>query len=687
MPIARFEMPDGRVARFEVPEGTTPEQAQGMMQAHFQESAAPQQERPERFGERVNRELASAPRQIGLTARHGIEGLSDVAGIFTEPVRAGLNAAGMNIPKLNIPDMLGLPSPETPTERVVGEASRFVAGSGGMVGAAGKAAPLVRGMAKPVLSAIASNPGMQLSSAAGAGLAGGITRETGGNNLAQILASLAGGVVAPLGVTGLQKAGRAAMSLIPKTDLDVNIKINDALRRSGITLDALPAGVRQSIREDVRKSLNVGGDLSTDAVRRLADYRRVGATPTAAGITLDPVTVTQQRNLAKIGANTRDPVAQQLSRVQNENTNTLITALNDLGAGSSGDAVATGGKVIGSLGNRAGQIKGAINSLYDAARATDGRSASLDPAAFTTTANNLLDESLLGGKLSGDVRGHLNSIAVGKTPLTVDVAEQLKTRIGELQRASADKAERMALGLVRKALDDTPLLDGQGQQAIDAFNKARRANRLWMQTVEKTPALQAVLEGVEPDKFVQKFIIGSGEKSNIMDVHMLKRAIKNDTATVQAIKGNILQYLKAKATNGAPDEAANFSSSAFGKALNAIGERKLGLFFSREELDQLNAVARVARYEQFQPSGSAVNNSNTAGSVVATALDRIGGSSLLGKIPLGPALIGDPARNIAISMRSKGMLDIPQAITSKAMPRPFPAPWSPMLLYPGLLSE
>lgn len=33
MPIARFEMPDGRVARFEVPEGTTPEQAQAMISA------------------------------------------------------------------------------------------------------------------------------------------------------------------------------------------------------------------------------------------------------------------------------------------------------------------------------------------------------------------------------------------------------------------------------------------------------------------------------------------------------------------------------------------------------------------------------------------------------------------------------------------------------------------------------
>lgn len=33
MPIARFQMPDGRIARFEVPDGTTPEQAQVLMQS------------------------------------------------------------------------------------------------------------------------------------------------------------------------------------------------------------------------------------------------------------------------------------------------------------------------------------------------------------------------------------------------------------------------------------------------------------------------------------------------------------------------------------------------------------------------------------------------------------------------------------------------------------------------------
>lgn len=41
MPIARFQMPDGRVARFEVPEGTTPEQAQAMIESEIPKITQP----------------------------------------------------------------------------------------------------------------------------------------------------------------------------------------------------------------------------------------------------------------------------------------------------------------------------------------------------------------------------------------------------------------------------------------------------------------------------------------------------------------------------------------------------------------------------------------------------------------------------------------------------------------------
>lgn len=46
MPVARFEMPDGRIAKFEVPEGTTPEQAQALIQQSLTEQPTAPVETP-----------------------------------------------------------------------------------------------------------------------------------------------------------------------------------------------------------------------------------------------------------------------------------------------------------------------------------------------------------------------------------------------------------------------------------------------------------------------------------------------------------------------------------------------------------------------------------------------------------------------------------------------------------------
>jgi len=47
MPIAKFQMPDGRVARFEVPDGTTPERAQQLMQGFLAKNPQPEQQAPQ----------------------------------------------------------------------------------------------------------------------------------------------------------------------------------------------------------------------------------------------------------------------------------------------------------------------------------------------------------------------------------------------------------------------------------------------------------------------------------------------------------------------------------------------------------------------------------------------------------------------------------------------------------------
>lgn len=665
---------------------------------------APQEKPSKPFGEQLNEAISDVPRQIGLTARSGIKAIGNTVGLLSDPIggviNKGLdiydNGRSPNISELvtgkqrgtrmltagglaeRFADSIGLPKPANATERVVGDVTEMMASAAPIAKGAQAATKVTQGGTSKVMEALAARPGMQVASAGASGAAGGYVRETGGNDASQFAASLAAGIAAPVALNKAQQGINAGRNIINKLTApstqqaqQIDIKINQALQPSGMTLDQLPMHVQNGIRRDVQEALSANGALSPDALRRLADYRLTGATPTTGTLTLDPAIVTQQKNLAKLGANSKDAAAQQLARVENANNNQLITGLNDLGANTAVTPYAAGEQLIGVLDSRNKLAQSLINRRYEAARAANGRSAAIDPAAFTQTANNLLDDALLGGKLPGDVRNLLNKAATGEMPLTVDVAEQFKTRIGDLQRSTTDMAERKALGLVRQALDNSPLLDGQGQEAINAFNKARKLNRAWMGVVEKTPALQAVRDGIEPDKFVQQFIVGSGGKANVADLAALRKSVQSNPEAMATVRGQIAAHLKKSALNGAADEVGNFSQSAFNKALNSIGEEKLALFFKPEEVEQLKAIGRVASYEQFQPRGSAVNNSNTAGTGLAAILDRIGNSQLLSKVPFGN-MLAEPVQNISIGMGAKNALSVPNALLAPRVPQSQP---------------
>lgn len=78
MPIAKFEMPDGRIGRFEVPEGTTPEEAQSLIADSMAEQPAQENQIPQ-WGQENPRlySAAQTARQYGAPI---LEGLGMVGG-------------------------------------------------------------------------------------------------------------------------------------------------------------------------------------------------------------------------------------------------------------------------------------------------------------------------------------------------------------------------------------------------------------------------------------------------------------------------------------------------------------------------------------------------------------------------------------------------------------------------------
>lgn len=176
-------------------------------------------------------------RSFGLGARSVIRGLYGLTGIVSDPITQGINALSDAItPKQNLSglitgkqperpiprqatareaadylsDRLGLPSPETPVERISGDVTSALTGTGLTLGVGGllnagrsaAASPTIRSRIGDLLT---TQQTLQTTSAATGAGASGATREAGGSEGAQLAAGLVGG----LGPGVAQAAGAA----------------------------------------------------------------------------------------------------------------------------------------------------------------------------------------------------------------------------------------------------------------------------------------------------------------------------------------------------------------------------------------------------------------------------------------------------------------------------------------------
>lgn len=146
-------------------------------------------------------------RQAGLAVRAGIEGLGalpamvgDAAFSLSNLVQRALGIEDLPPPGRttralsNVLTRLGLPEAENPTERVVQDATKAMAGVGGIAGVAGRL-PAVSESARQVLQQLSGNVPGQVASAAAGGAASGMAREADMPAPVQFGAGIVGGMV------------------------------------------------------------------------------------------------------------------------------------------------------------------------------------------------------------------------------------------------------------------------------------------------------------------------------------------------------------------------------------------------------------------------------------------------------------------------------------------------------------
>lgn len=673
-------LPDGTIIQ-NVPDGTTKAdlvsklQRNGMAVPSEWLQAAPPAQPVQEAGQSLNRGLADIPRQLGLTARYALEGPAQAAQIVTEPIAGLMRMGGIKTKPLSevasgFADTIGLPKPETAQERVVGEASRLVAGAGGTLGAARGLAQLP-GMAGVVGQGMAAAPTAQLTSSAGAGVMGGLSKEGGGNELQQTGAALIGGVAGgfvPSAVNAASNAGKQLFNRMSPQAMDM--QISNVLQRAGMDYSQVPERTRQALRAEMQSALRTGQELEPAAVRRLAEFKALGVTPTRGMVTQDPVQITREMNLAKTGANASDEGLQGLARVQNQNNARLIQVLNEQGA-NRGDVLKAGETVAGAVLGRQAQLRGAEQAAWDTAKGSPGYKQPISSKVISDINQKLGDEGLMPF-MNPTISRYMEAFQTGQ-PFTPQDYRNLQSMLSrEVFKGGNEGAAAKTAARVLASAEVQPITNPRGidfgnavitgdmaqrlramdaapASAIDAVNKARGATRAAYAYEDANPLVRSVLSesgASDPARIAQKFIIGGTPN----EAKMLAREV--GPQGIPVIRDAILSHLKEKAIGGQADEVGKFSQSAFNKALNQIGDRKLSLFFSPEELGQLRMTGRVASYVQNQPVGSAVNNSNSGALLLGRGID------VLNKIPVVGPMAGPALQNINISLQQRAAQNV-----------------------------
>jgi hypothetical protein len=293
MATYKVEAPDGSIIELEGPANATDAQLIQAAQAAYaqrQTAAVSTQQQPG-----VLQEIG---RQVGLTGRGVIEGVTGLAGIVIDPVTRLANIAlpaTAQIPTMQqataqVLDTAGFPQPRNALERMVNQAVQG-ASSGGAMAAAGRVAQM---STAPVTSEVgrmlAAQPVAQMAGGAGAGAAGQAVREASGTPSGEILASLVGGVaggaaasramaparapaVAPRVQPIVEEAARRGVPVLTSDVIQPETFIGKAGQRIGERIPIAGTGPLRAEQQQARIEAvrNVLRDFGADDAANLSD--------------------------------------------------------------------------------------------------------------------------------------------------------------------------------------------------------------------------------------------------------------------------------------------------------------------------------------------------------------------------------------------------------------------------------
>ena len=592
------------------------------------------------------------PRGLKLGTRSVLQGISGGTGIdlLANPIRGGLNLMrddDNQIPPKGLGqqagDLLNLPYPETPIEKIGSTITEFGTGGGSMASLANKLKkPATVGAPMATEATLAQQSVNNIKQSLPNILGGNLNRATAGggafggafegieqfgqemipNQFTRDVVKFGGGIgasaIAPgVGANLLNRASNIVKNArqLPKAFKPRNLEkaeivLDDVVRTKGMTMEELPPGVRESLLTRIDDILEQGGTVKRREMDRMLDYELTGTQPTVGTLNRDPAQVTAEQNLAKLAQGENGP--NSLASIKNQNNNIIIESFDDMGAGVAKPTKEAGEEVFGLFSSINDKFKAGITNLYKKAIDSNGRSAWYDARLFSEKLMLRLKNDNMLDRLPDVIKKELARYTDDPQSFTIDAKSNFQSNIARDMRKAlrdADDNSYQALKTVRDELENVKLGEGQnfGKEANKAINDAKRASYEYNKMQDKIPALSDFRNPkVNSEDFFEKFFVRSKGDDFVASFDSL------DDAGRQVIKNNLLGHIKRAMTGDTTNDFAKVSAKGLERVLNNIGKKKLNAVFTKEELRKIQALKNVAKSDSFMPVGSAVNTSNTA---------------------------------------------------------------------------
>jgi hypothetical protein len=585
-------------------------------------------------GQKPQGMTADLERQLGLTGRAAAQGAAGLVGLAYDPIAAvqnylfGTETQPLREQVKRALTDLGVPEPETATERVIGAISEGAVGAGGQAAIARGAERVLTTGAQRVASQLAAQPGAQAAAGGGGGGAAQVVAEAGGGPGAQLAAGLAGGVA----------GGRAA---------GVRMEAPSA---------ALPAAVREAEDAGVRVMTTDVRQPTTFAGRWL---QRTGEMIPMAG-TGGPRAAQQQERIDASVELLRNYGVTEASAADN----TIISNVaKDLLARRGENLTKYTGMKTEVI-ERLSQPNTTVPVAKSVAKIDEeiARLNKISPTQFKPVVDRLMTwrDDLTGTREVALPNGQTQTVVQGQPLATIEV---LRKQIGEAftdpslaaVRSEGEKVLSRIYAPLREDMADYIKANGQ-RRDFDKWNIANKQLASMAGELE-LGAMKAALAKGDTSPEVIRTMLFSAKPS---DIKALYRGLSAEG------KRNARTAVLQEAFNKVGGNFENLSPDQFKRQLIRLGS-PIGVFFSGQDLKAVEGLTRALKMtEQAGRAGVSPPTGVQAVPVVGAAVltDILGGA---GAGIVGGATIGGIARLYESAPVRNILLKLPQ--TTKGSPQ------------------